>query len=75
MSLAEVLAGYEGLPGLLLDIHVDDGAGHCAACTRCGGVRPTHPCPTRSAAVRALRIQVSRIAYRPLAKGTSIPLA
>lgn len=68
MSLAEVLAGYEGLPVRLLDSHADDGTGHCAACTS------AHPCPTRAAAVRALRLQVSWIAGRPLAKGTSAPL-
>jgi hypothetical protein len=68
MKLADVLAGHQGLPGRLLDTHTDDGTGHCAACAS------AHPCPTRSAAVRALRIQVSRIAGRPLAKGTWIPL-
>ena len=75
MSLAEVLAEYEGLPGRLLDAHTDDGTGHCAACTSWERPRPAHPCPTRSAAVRALRLQVSLIAGRTLAKETSTPLA
>ncbi len=71
MSLVEVLAEYDGLPVRLLDAHVDDGTGLCAACAP--WERP-HPCPTRSAALRALRLQVSRIAGRPLDKGTWTPL-
>lgn len=74
MSLAEVLAGYEGLPVRLIDTHTNDGTGHCAACASWERPRPSHPCPTRSAAVRALRLQVSSIAGRALAKGTTAPL-
>ena len=74
-GLAEVLAGYAGLPAQLLDDHRDDGAGRCAACAWWEHSRPAHPCPTRSAALKALHLQMSALANRPLAKGTNAPLA
>lgn len=74
-SLASEMAEQPGLPAGLLDVHVDDGTGHCAGCKWWDRPRPVHPCSTRSVAVRALRIQVEQVAGQVLDKGTTAPLA
>lgn len=67
-GFAEVLADCGGLPARLVEIHRDDG-GRCAVCSQGNqSARSVFPCRLRALAVRALHIQATRDARRPLPK-------
>jgi hypothetical protein len=53
---AEIVAFIANDPGMakrLLDVHREDGTGHCRVCVN-GGVRHVWPCPLHGLAVLAL---------------------
>ena len=67
-GFVEVLAECGGLPTRLVELHTNDGTGRCRACTRTNRSAEEHPCRIRSAAIRALHLQASRLAGMELPK-------
>jgi hypothetical protein len=60
-TLAVVLADCGDLPHRLVDLHAEDGTGHCVVCAvGGGGGRKAFPCSIRSAATAALIIRARR---------------
>jgi hypothetical protein len=57
VGLAETLAECGGLAARLVELHNDDGTGHCEGCRWWDRPLPVHPCATRVAADRALEIR------------------
>ena len=52
------LARFDALPRALLEIHADDGTGHCQVCSAGAQTgRYQHPCTIRTLAGQALVIQ------------------
>jgi hypothetical protein len=73
-TFAEELARCGGLAARIVEVHVDDGTGHCRLCPagpdQSG--RLTHPCNLRSAAVEALVIQGRRQLDGPAGGGPPV---